>query len=234
MSARVAQIIEIIEEILGDFYDNRQQTSISQLRIKAVRSVADRRGITTNSVADKFIRQLSPEITSTSQFDALLKNWLINKSMELRDTILKHAVDSHDRQLITSSFLLTPPEDKLIAKEFDFDTSDAAFQEGRKQLGVHLSNERNKHLIAHAKKIWIQNDELRCSICSFSFSVTYGEVGEGYIEAHHIIPISELTENTIVRPSDLAPVCSNCHGIIHRHRPWLTIEQMRVIVSKLK
>lgn len=94
--------------------------------------------------------------------------------------------------------------------------------------------ERNRYLVDIAKKEWIKTDKgnIKCSICAFSFIDTYGEVGEGYIEAHHILPVSEVTANTIVTIADLTPVCSNCHRIIHRHRPWLSIEAMKKIVKE--
>ena len=232
MSARIGQIIEVVEEVRGSCHGTPPRGSISQLRMDAVRSVAARRGITTNSVADKFIRQLSPDVTSTTKFDSLLKGWLVDGSTELRDITLKHAIDARDRQLISSAFHLAAPQDTLLAEEFGIDSSTTSFQEGREQLNIHLSKERNRHLVALAKELWRRNGQIKCSICSFSFSDTYGETGDGYIEAHHTTPVSELAENTIVRPADLAPVCSNCHGIIHRHRPWLTISQMQEIVAK--
>ena len=34
-----------------------------------------------------------------------------------------------------------------------------------------------------------------------------------------------------IRPqTDLVPVCSNCHRMIHRRRPWLSVEQLRQLV----
>lgn len=232
MSARIGQIIEVVEEVRSKCHGVAPRGSISQIRIDAVRSVAGRRDITTNSVADKFIRQLSPDVTSTTEFDNLLKGWLVDGSTALRDIVLKHAIDSRDRQLIASAFHIASPQDILLSDVFDLDVADALFQEGREQLKIHLSKERNKHLVALAKELWLHKGDLKCSICAFSFSAAYGEAGDGYIEAHHTTPVSELAENTIVRPSDLAPVCSNCHGIIHRHRPWLTIAQMQAIVAK--
>ncbi len=232
MSARISQILEVVEEVRSKHQSTSSPRPISEIRIDAVRSVAGRRDITTNSVADKFIRQLAPEVTSTSQFDSLLKEWLIDGSRKLRDIVLKHAVDNKDREMIASAFHIAPTKDVLLAEEFGLDASDPLFEEGREFLRIHLAKERNRHLVALAKDLWLRNGDLKCAICSFSFLETYGEAGDGYIEAHHVTPISQLSESTIVRPSDLAPVCSNCHGIIHRHKPWLTIEEMKAIVVK--
>jgi len=231
MSARIGQIVEVVEEVRSNCNRAPLPGAITQIRINAVHSVAARRGITSNSVADKFIRQLNPDVSSTTSFDNLLFDWIVNGSVALRDIVLKHAIDSRDQQLVASAFHIAPAQDTLLSEEFGLDAVDASFQEGRDRLKIHLVKERNRYLVALAKELWLRNGELKCLICSFSFSATYGEAGVGYIEAHHIAPISELAENTIVRPADLAPVCSNCHGIIHRHRPWLTIQQMQAIVA---
>lgn len=232
MSARIGQIIEVAEEVRANCRGDVPRGPISQVRIDAVHSVAARRGITSKAVADKFIRQLSPEVSSTAQFDNLLKGWLVDGSTALRDIVLKHAIDTQDRLLIANAFHIASPQDTFLSEEFGLDVTGVSFQEGREKLKIHLAKERNRHLVALAKQLWLRNGEIRCAICSFSFSATYGEAGDGYIEAHHTTPVSQLAENTIVRPADLAPVCSNCHGIIHRHQPWLTIEQMQVIVAR--
>lgn len=234
MSARVSQIIEVIEEVRNTYLLAPSGVSITQIRINAAHSVAARRSIAYNTVIDKFIRQLKPNVANAEQFDVLLKSWLLSNSKELQDIVLRHTADAHDESLIRNAFHKAPDQDILLSAEFGIDANDSEFQEGREKLLVHLVKERNRQLVAFAKEMWLKNDntgDLKCSICSFSFAAAYGDFGRGYIEAHHMTPISEITENTIVRPADLAPVCSNCHGIIHRYRPWLTIEQMQQIVA---
>jgi len=64
-----------------------------------------------------------------------------------------------------------------------------------------------------------------------SYSFQSGEIGLGFIEAHHVFPISQLTEETDTKIEDLALVCSNCHRMLHRKRLWLTIEKLKEIRS---
>lgn len=54
----------------------------------------------------------------------------------------------------------------------------------------HLSNyfERNSKLRADAVRI----HGITCMACGFDFSEVYGHRGEGYIEVHHALPVSEL------------------------------------------
>ena len=55
-------------------------------------------------------------------------------------------------------------------------------------------------------------------ICGFDFEEKYGELGKGYIEVHHIKPLSEIDEEVVVNPeTDLICVCSNCHRKIHNN-----------------
>jgi 5-methylcytosine-specific restriction protein A len=59
----------------------------------------------------------------------------------------------------------------------------------------------------------------RCQVCSFQFAEKYGSLGEGFIEVHHLLPISTLEEGVPVRydvAGDFAVLCPNCHRMLHR------------------
>lgn len=229
MSARIGQIIEVIEEVRALYRGAALGSPLDQVRIAAVHAVAARRRITYQAVIDKLTRQLSPDIVSATKFDQFLKSWLTSGSADLQNIVLRHIVNPEDEHLIRSVFHRAPDEDLLLAEEFGLDANDSEFKEGREKLLVHLIKERNRHLVAFAKAEWIREGKMRCAVCSFSFAESYGASGVGYIEAHHTTPISALEGSTIVTVSDLVPVCSNCHGFIHRHRPWLSIDQIRAI-----
>ncbi len=67
-----------------------------------------------------------------------------------------------------------------------------------------------------------------CAVCSFDFEKTYGAIGRRYIHVHHIVPLSEIRKEYSLNPiEDLIPVCPNCHAIIHRTQPPLTVSQLR-------
>ena len=57
-----------------------------------------------------------------------------------------------------------------------------------------------------------------CQGCEFDFEKVYGELGKEYIEAHHLIPISELKkgESRKITDKDFSVLCANCHRMIHR------------------
>ena len=53
-----------------------------------------------------------------------------------------------------------------------------------------------------------------------------------WIQIHpgaHIVPLAEIKQEYEVDPvKDLIPVCANCHAMIHRRRPALALEEIRV------
>lgn len=71
-----------------------------------------------------------------------------------------------------------------------------------------------------------------CSVCNFNFSRVFGQLGEGFIHVHHLRPISEIGKEYIVEPiEDLRPVCPNCHAMIHRRSPPLSIQEMKNLIQ---
>jgi len=61
------------------------------------------------------------------------------------------------------------------------------------------------------------NGRIVCEACGMSFGEMYGEFGAGYIEVHHLSPISQIEGVHQVDPkTDLVPLCANCHAMIHR------------------
>ncbi len=232
MSKRVEEILEVVEEVRDNFRLRTSEQHITALRIQAVNSVAVRRGIAPQTVRDTFRRQLMPEVDGVEDFDALLDSWLVGDSHDLAKVIETHASDQADVELIGGVFERVSDEDRLLAEEFGYDAGSKYFREGKAQLKVHLTRERRPQLVARAKQKWNNESggQPLCLICGFSFSDTYGSVGDGFIEAHHIIPISELASDTLIGIDDLAPVCSNCHSILHRYRPWPSVNDLAALV----
>jgi 5-methylcytosine-specific restriction protein A len=70
-----------------------------------------------------------------------------------------------------------------------------------------------------------------CQVCYFDFEHIYGVRGKGFIEVHHIVPLSEIRQSYTANPADLRPVCPNCHSIIHRFKPFLTIAEMSDLLA---
>lgn len=109
-------------------------------------------------------------------------------------------------------------------------TEEDTYQEGETKLNQHKRKERSSKLIKDFKN---QLTDYSCVICGFSFEEFYGPLGKDYIEAHHLIPISSLTETTEVTTSDLAAVCSNCHRMLHRTKKPISVKELENIVRGL-
>jgi hypothetical protein len=80
---------------------------------------------------------------------------------------------------------------------------------------LHLQRERNPTAACAAKK----HHGLKCQACEFDFKEFYGSLGEGFIEAHHLRPLSSLKAGADYKynvKTDFAVLCSNCHRMIHR------------------
>lgn len=110
---------------------------------------------------------------------------------------------------------------------------DDEFSEGKILLKKHLQRERNVKLIELSKKKFIKkHGHLYCEVCGFDFEKTYGDLGKKFIEAHHVKPVSEMAENEKTSIDDIVMVCSNCHSMIHRKKPWLTVDRIKEILKK--
>lgn len=79
-----------------------------------------------------------------------------------------------------------------------------------------------------ARKECIEFHGLNCKVCDFNFAEIYGDLGIGFIHVHHILDISEVGEEYDVRPKeDLIPVCANCHAMLHRVKPAMSVESLQ-------
>jgi 5-methylcytosine-specific restriction enzyme A len=109
---------------------------------------------------------------------------------------------------------------------------DNFYKDGQAVTYYGTRYERNPHNRLNA----IEIHGLACFGCEFDFEEVYGEKGKGFIEIHHVHPLSEIKEVVNINPkTDLVPVCSNCHRMIHRDRnKVLTIDELRKILRDPK
>lgn len=94
------------------------------------------------------------------------------------------------------------------------------FSEDHTKFRAHKRLERNPNVAKRVKDA----QGFVCKACGFDFRKEYpGITGNGYIEAHHLVPISQLKGQKVQRDPliDFAVLCSNCHRMIHRSpEPW--------------
>ena len=85
-----------------------------------------------------------------------------------------------------------------------------------------------------ARKKCVEYHGCFCHVCGIDFGKTYGDLGDGFIHVHHIIPLNEIDEEYIVDyKKDLIPVCPNCHAMLHRQNndKFLTIDELKEILN---
>jgi 5-methylcytosine-specific restriction enzyme A len=117
--------------------------------------------------------------------------------------------------------------------EFTSDGDQAdAYVEGERQSRGTTFFARNAQLVREAKA----HHGTFCQTCGFDFGAVYGSLGVGYIECHHLKPSAEQDGNAQeVTVSDVAVLCSNCHRMIHRRRPVISVEKFkRAIIETAK
>ncbi|OEK68688.1 HNH endonuclease [Staphylococcus equorum] len=102
--------------------------------------------------------------------------------------------------------------------------------EGKPYIQYGMKYERNQAL----RKKAIEIHGTTCKVCGFNFKSRYGDLGEGFIEIHHIKPMFSIKKEVTVNPEDdLIPLCSNCHKMIHRNsKQPLSIEELSRIVNR--
>ncbi|OIJ99472.1 HNH endonuclease [Streptomyces monashensis] len=107
--------------------------------------------------------------------------------------------------------------------------------EGRLLVRRALARERDPKLRRlKIKQARGRGRPLSCEVCEFDFARAYGELGDGYIEVHHVTPLhASGTRET--KLDDLACLCANCHRMCHRSRPgesWRTPASLRAHMRK--
>ena len=121
-------------------------------------------------------------------------------------------------------------EDPLCPSE---DSYGKSYTEGTLQQVSITRHERNAKL----RQACLKHYGAVCQICGMDFEKTYGHIGAGFIEVHHIVPISDQDGEHDVNPIiDMIPLCSNCHSVIHRgaNGSVLTPDQLRELIEANK
>ena len=130
---------------------------------------------------------------------------------------------------IKETYILHP--NKLLEDPVNL-SDDEEFLEGKLLTRLHKTRERNSLLTKRKKDYVLQNSgSLECEVCGFDFQKKYGELGYGFAECHHLISVSEFDQVRKSRIDDLAIVCANCHRMLHRSKPMLSIQELARLIQ---
>ena len=79
-----------------------------------------------------------------------------------------------------------------------------------------------------ARRICLEAHGVRCSVCDIDFGERYGKFAKGFIHVHHQVPLANRGGNSATNPlKDLVPVCPNCHAMLHRQNPPLSVAALK-------
>lgn len=86
-----------------------------------------------------------------------------------------------------------------------------------------------------ARNKCIEHHGAICNVCQFDFKAVYGDIGNGFIHVHHIVPLHTIKESYIVDPvKDLIPVCPNCHAMLHRKNEVMAVDALKKLINTRK
>lgn len=125
--------------------------------------------------------------------------------------------------------------------KFENPIDDIAVSQDGKQLGsIEETKLRKAHYTyegrlkdSQIKRIKMEKGYV-CEACGMSFSKKYPSIGDGFIECHHKIPYSDMTEGEKrnLNVNDFIVLCSNCHKMIHRLDNPADLDQLRAVLAK--
>jgi hypothetical protein len=111
------------------------------------------------------------------------------------------------------------------------DIDDLSKREGGRRLRTHLVIERDRTLVKWKKAdVQTRTGRLVCEACDFDFAKRYPSLGSGFCEVHHREGLAARGNARNTPLADLAILCSNCHRMIHRTKPMLTVSAFRDLI----
>lgn len=156
-----------------------------------------------------------------------------NNSLSL-DELIKHGLSgAPQRGMFVSGKILDYIRAAFNVIDENLDSFDENIFEGAKKTICVNQYERNPI----ARRKCLESKGYNCSVCEIKLEDIYGSIGKEYIEVHHIIPIAEIKKSYKINPiTDLAPVCPNCHAMLHKEgrKKVLSIDELKQIVSSNK
>ncbi len=156
----------------------------------------------------------------------------LSRNNQLQAAVWKEFVDHPSLLHRTAEPIQAVISDESLEAVEGIDEEDV-FPEGHILTRQHLLRERNRAVVvAKIEKVWRRDERLACESCGFDFLEFYGEIGRGFAECHHVVPLADAAFTRKTRLADLAIVCANCHRMLHRARPVLTVSALRSLIAR--
>jgi 5-methylcytosine-specific restriction protein A len=161
------------------------------------------------------IGTINLEVSSASSLGAYYEQGSICAKYYKRGEIPNDEILRKDLKELLRIYLLLAKKD-LTPNSVSTEEEDESSlnTEDLTNLREHKRIERNRKLAEKAKKI----HGYVCQACGFDFAKVYGDIGQEFIEAHHLTPLHTLRGQrvTLDPKKDFSVLCANCHRMIHR------------------
>jgi 5-methylcytosine-specific restriction protein A len=155
----------------------------------------------------------------------------LSRNNQLQAAVWTEFIDQPDLLLRTALAIEAAAATQDAANVAEVPGDEDVFPEGLLLTRLHVVRERNRAAVAaKIDAVMRETGRLACEACDFDFQEFYGDVGLGFAECHHTLPLSEAAGQRKTRLADLAIVCANCHRMLHRVRPVLTVAALRCLV----
>lgn len=157
----------------------------------------------------------------------------LSRNNQLQARVWAEFIDHPDLLIRTAKAIETASALNDAGGAADLLDDEDVYPEGLLLTRLHVIRERNRSAVA-AKIDAVMRDagRLACEVCNFDFLECYGELGRGFAECHHTLPLSEAAGQRKTRLADLAIVGANCHRMLHRARPVLTVAALRYLIER--
>jgi 5-methylcytosine-specific restriction protein A len=157
----------------------------------------------------------------------------LSRNNQLQATVWNEFIENPELLHRTAEAIQAAVSAGNIEASADLIDEEDVFPEGHVLTRQHVVRERNRAAVAaKIDQVWDRDGRVACEACDFDFLAFYGEVGRRFAECHHIIPLAEAAFIRKTRLADLAIVCANCHRMLHRSRPVLTIEALQGVIAR--
>ena len=117
----------------------------------------------------------------------------------------------------------------LLSGDLNDPSSPEASTEGGEKVFISKRRERDPKLREQALALHGYD----CMSCGFNFEAFYGEIGKGFIEVHHVVPLAAAKERRTDPDTDLIVLCANCHRMVHRQKGiCLSLNEIRSHITR--
>lgn len=219
-----------MSRVLGGIWvyleDEEDLDLIECIRSQSTRfSISSTKLIESNDV-DKFIKLFKKLLNKESEFNQSTKHPILEMYSLMNEFYDKYFEGFRNGTLIEKK---EKEIEESITNDIESEEADVHAVEGKVKYYFIKKYERNPQ----NRILAIKKHGLNCYVCDFNFGKVYGKLGEGFIEVHHIVPLSSLNEEVVVNPeTDLVPLCANCHRMIHKGKgKVLSVDELKQIVK---